>query len=82
MSLILKKVAFNNHKIHRDRSSMESFEMGDSNDLFTFSFFYCRKDTKTYVKHDFFRKADSQDVKQHHPLTQLHIDILILDFES
>lgn len=56
--------------------------MGDSNDLFTFSFFYCRKDTKTYVKHNFFRKVDSQDVKQHHPLTQLHIDILILDFES
>ena len=80
---LLKKVTFNNCKILTERPLMESFEMDDSKDFLTHSFLYSGKDAKGHVKHDvFFRRVDSQDVKYHHSLIQLQIDIHIVDFKS
>ena len=57
--------------------------MDDSKDFLTHSFLYSGKDAKGHVKHNvFFRRVDSQDVKYHHSLIQLQIDVHIVDFKS
>ena len=80
---LLKKVTFSNCKIHTEGPLMESFEIDDSKDFLTHSFLYSGKDAKGHVKHNvFFRRVDSQDVKYHHSLIQLQIDVHIVDFKS